>query len=54
MGPRLDDSVERVFRLWLELSREEEILRLLELVKRELSRRRLVVNYSVQPKRPEG
>lgn len=54
MGPRLDDSVERVFRLWLELSREEEILRLLELVRSELGRRGVVLNDEVQPTRQEG
>jgi len=54
MGPRLDDSVERVFRVWLELSREEEILRLLELVKSELGRRGVTLTYDVQPTRQEG
>ena len=42
------EEVERVFRLWLELSEDQEILLLLELVERTLRERGYTVRIQVE------
>ena len=43
------EEVERVFKLWLELSEDQEILVLLELVERTLRDRGYTVRIQVEP-----
>jgi len=52
--PSAEDSVAHVFRLWLTLSKEHEIHRLLELIREELARRGCSLSYQVQPRSPVG
>ncbi|MBI4608515.1 MAG: hypothetical protein HY726_05870 [Candidatus Rokubacteria bacterium] len=44
----------RVFRFWLELSKEEELRRLLELIRQEFRRRGLFLNYKIQRESQAG
>ncbi|MEK7220659.1 MAG: hypothetical protein AAB253_05635 [candidate division NC10 bacterium] len=48
------EEVERVFKLWLELSEDWEILALLELVERALRARGYSVRIQVEPPPPAG
>jgi len=48
------EEVERVFRLWLELSEDREILLLLELVERTLRDRGYTVRIQVEPPPRDG
>jgi len=49
-----EDSVSRVFRFWLELSKEEELRRLLELIRQEFRRRGLFLTYKIQRESQAG
>ncbi len=47
-------EVERIFRTWVKLSKDEEILALLELLVSELRGRQHEGDYDVQPPKPGG
>jgi hypothetical protein len=48
MADATEDSVAHVFRLWLKLSQEEEIRRLLELIPEEFARRGCSLSYQLE------
>ena len=49
-----ENSVSHVFRFWLELSKEEELRRLLELIRQEFRRRGLSLTYKIQRESQAG
>ncbi len=53
-GEQVLGSVERVFRLWLELSSEAEIRALVRLVQEEFRRRGYSLSYMVERRNVEG
>lgn len=50
----VEREMERIFGTWVKLSKDEEILALLELLVSELRRRQHEVLYNVQPPKPGG